>query len=474
MVQDFAHQSPAVFDAMRRIRRGAPPQGLRLARFTRQRTWLLTVLRAICRAPAAIPPPITDRTAFEVWLAGALARRGFADGVPNDLLGSIGLAETARYDEYGALNAIAHQLALAERLIRRRGINNTGEQHARLLLTICAWYADDAGLIDDAYELLDMPPGEATSKRLNALARATGDALIAREVRVDNPLLNHPFHHLLRHQDAQLFVRLAWLVIEARSALGGRPDSMAMLRAQGLHASAMQHAISATIALLCADGVLDDDERRLMEALIRMARLDATDIDMFEAELLEPVPIAHLAAALSDPIEQRGVMRILLFAANINGDNVPAERAFLETLRLAFGIPLEQYEQYELEALAACQQHAGLFDRLSRRGSIERLRRRFRRRLDDLVRDNAARIWGEVRETSELGQLLLKASTEQLTPAEQEKVNTQLIDLCKAVPALALFAVPGGSVLLPVLAKHLPFNILPSSYLDEQRFEADD
>ena len=445
-----------------------------MARFTRQRTWLLTVLRAICKAPIAIPPPVTDLIAFEVWLAGALARRGFADGVPNDLLGSIGLADSARYDEYGALNAIAHQLALAERLIRRRGLNDGGEQHARLLLAICAWYADKPALIDDAYELLDMPPGDATSKRFNALARATGDALMEREVRVDNPLLNHPFHHLLRHQDAQLFVRLAWWVVEARTELGGRPETTTMQRAQGLHASAMQNAISATIALLCADGQLDDDERRLMEALIRMARLDATDIDMFEAELRDPVPVDQLAGALSDRIEQRGVMRILLFAANINGDNVPAERLFLETLRVAFGITEDQYDQYELEALAACQANAGLFSRLSRRGTIERLRRRFRRRLDDLVRDNAARIWGEVRETSELGQLLLKASTEQLSPAEQEKVNTQLIDLCKAVPALALFAVPGGSVLLPILAKHLPFNILPSSYLDEQRFDADD
>ena len=319
-----------------------------------------------------------------------------------------------------------------------------------------------------------MPPGEATRKRLNALGRAMGDALMGREVRIDNPLLNHPFHHLLRHQDAQLFVRLAWQVVEARAEPGGRPADGVMQRPQGLHASAMQSAISATIALLCADGRLDDDERRLMEALIRMARLEATDIHMFEAELDDPVPIEQLAKVIVDPIEQRGVMRILLFAANINGDNVAAERAFLETLCAAFHISADDYAAYELEALAACQQHEGLFDRLSRRGTIERLRRRFNRSVDDLVRDNAARIWGEVRETSELGQLLLKASTEQLSAGEQEKVNTQLIDLCKAVPALALFAVPGGSVLLPILAKHLPFNILPSSYLDEQRFEGDD
>lgn len=446
-----------------------------MARFTRQRTWLITMLRAICSVEKRISPPIIDDGAFEQWLRGELARRGYADGRPSDVLDAFGMAESARYDEYGPLNAIAHQLALAERLIRRRGLHDGGELHARLLLAICAWYVDDPALVDDGYALLDVEVlDEDAVKQLNALARALGDQLLERQIRIDNPLLNHPFHHLLRYQDALLFTRLAWRVINARGEPGGRPTAQEMLRPHGLHATAMQHAISATIALLCADGQLDDDERRLMEALIKVARLEATDGDMFKAEQQAPMTAEALAGVIRDPIEQQGVMRILLLAANINGDNVPAERAFLETLRVAFGTTPEAYAQYELEALAACQQHEGLFRRLSRRGTIERLRQRFRDSLDDLVRDNAARVWGEVRETSELGQLLLKASTEQLTKEEREKVRVQVLDLAKAVPALALFVVPGGSVLLPLLARHLPFNILPSNYLDDQRFDPPD
>jgi len=32
------------------------------------------------------------------------------------------------------------------------------------------------------------------------------------------------------------------------------------------------------------------------------------------------------------------------------------------------------------------------------------------------------------------------------------------------VPALAIFAAPGGLLLLPLLAKLLPFNVLPSAW----------
>ena len=48
-------------------------------------------------------------------------------------------------------------------------------------------------------------------------------------------------------------------------------------------------------------------------------------------------------------------------------------------------------------------------------------------------------------------------------------MKVQLIDLAKAVPALAIFAAPGGMLLLPILAKVLPFNVLPSAWDAKER-----
>ena len=73
----------------------------------------------------------------------------------------------------------------------------------------------------------------------------------------------------------------------------------------------------------------------------------------------------------------------------------------------------------------------------------------------------------EIGETKELSELLLKATTKPLTVEEKQKVQDQLIDVAKSIPALAIFALPGGGILLPVLIKVLPFNILPSSFQDE-------
>ena len=71
----------------------------------------------------------------------------------------------------------------------------------------------------------------------------------------------------------------------------------------------------------------------------------------------------------------------------------------------------------------------------------------------------------QLRETGELGQLLTKAAAGKALDAEEKRrVRAHLIDLAKAVPALAIFAAPGGMLLLPVLAKLLPFNLLPSAW----------
>jgi hypothetical protein len=52
-------------------------------------------------------------------------------------------------------------------------------------------------------------------------------------------------------------------------------------------------------------------------------------------------------------------------------------------------------------------------------------------------------------------------------------MREQLVDVAKTVPSLAVFALPGGFILLPVVLKLLPFDLRPSSFRRrEQRFHA--
>ena len=80
-----------------------------------------------------------------------------------------------------------------------------------------------------------------------------------------------------------------------------------------------------------------------------------------------------------------------------------------------------------------------------------------------LISRNKKRLSKEINESKELMQLLLKSTKSDLDVTEKKKVKKQLLDICKTVPSLTIFLLPGGSLLLPILIKFIP-QILPSAF----------
>ena len=69
-----------------------------------------------------------------------------------------------------------------------------------------------------------------------------------------------------------------------------------------------------------------------------------------------------------------------------------------------------------------------------------------------------------------MAELLKKSATTELSEEEKTKVKKQLWDILKTIPAFAIFMLPGGSIILPILLKILPKELLlPSSYYDEDQ-----
>lgn len=76
---------------------------------------------------------------------------------------------------------------------------------------------------------------------------------------------------------------------------------------------------------------------------------------------------------------------------------------------------------------------------------------------------NKRRLTQEIMESGELVKLIAISTTRDLNSKEKKKVKTQLLDICKTVPSLTIFLLPGGSLLLPILIKFIP-QLLPSSF----------
>ncbi len=83
-----------------------------------------------------------------------------------------------------------------------------------------------------------------------------------------------------------------------------------------------------------------------------------------------------------------------------------------------------------------------------------------------LLQKNKLRLYQELSQSKEAMQLIKKSTTLKLSKEEKEKIKIQLLDICKSIPALAVFLLPGGALLLPLLIKLIP-DILPSAFRDD-------
>ncbi|NND87695.1 MAG: hypothetical protein HKM28_00445 [Flavobacteriaceae bacterium] len=86
-----------------------------------------------------------------------------------------------------------------------------------------------------------------------------------------------------------------------------------------------------------------------------------------------------------------------------------------------------------------------------------------------LILRNKDRLYTELIESKELLVLLSKSTLRELSKEEKKKVKEQLLDICKTIPSLTIFLLPGGTLLLPILVKLIP-KLLPSAF-NENRID---
>lgn len=80
-----------------------------------------------------------------------------------------------------------------------------------------------------------------------------------------------------------------------------------------------------------------------------------------------------------------------------------------------------------------------------------------------LITRNKSRLAKELANNGDLMLLLTHSTHRNLDAKEKKKVKKQLLEICKTIPSLTIFLLPGGTLLLPILIKFIP-QLLPSTF----------
>ncbi|HEX9050897.1 MAG TPA: hypothetical protein VF841_10230, partial [Anaeromyxobacter sp.] len=232
----------------------------------------------------------------------------------------------------------------------------------------------------------------------------------------------------------------------------GRLDPAALER-HAAYAAAESALLAETLAglLAAAEPV---DEKALAIRQDQLAWLGLPRATLKAARRAVATPRAPEGIARAAPERVRPFLAEQVFlgvmAARLGGE---AANQWVERFVAGTGLDTPALAAAKVEAAAQHGVHRVWFDALGGKPSTwKAFTREWESATDQLVErvgaavtDNLDAIVTEVRETGELGALLAKAAAGgTLTGDERRKVRAQLIDLAKAVPALAIFAAPGG------------------------------
>ncbi|HTP25103.1 MAG TPA: hypothetical protein VMK12_05505 [Anaeromyxobacteraceae bacterium] len=227
--------------------------------------------------------------------------------------------------------------------------------------------------------------------------------------------------------------------------------------------------VEALAAIAAAGGPADARRRRII--LSQVAHLGLGRDLARRARAAVQSPRGPIDLALATPDRLRAfLLEQLLLSEVASAQSSPSRADFVRAFAGAAEIPPEKVAALHSDAglLCADQQHWLESSPAEEEDWVKEwngVTDHLMDRVASLVTDNLEAIVTEFKKTGELGELLAKAAAGHgLSPEEKIKVKSQLLDLAKAVPALALFAAPGGMLLLPLLAKLLPFSVLPSAW----------
>jgi len=334
------------------------------------------------------------------------------------------------------------------------------EDHLLLLFAMLTGELDVAETLDTKLQ-----KGGQSTRRLQSKVEA---ALARRAISLaGDPVYGLVLHNGALYADAQMFGRQA-IDYFSRS----RFQRAAAQRRIDFAAKQKALLVKVLAGLSCADREPSYATRRaILRQVEDLALPAAIESDLKAAVKMSfehRLGVRTMVAEVRSKDMQHFILEQTLLASLVDGQRSRGERAFIQELAKALHVSEDELHRLELEMAEFYARHRSVVDVFTVSAAAGVMGEDFVSRIQETLEKNLGRLMQEVRETGDLAVLLAKAARGQtLTRDERRRMRAQLIDVAKAIPALAIFAAPGGVLLLIALSKVLPFSLLPSAFRDE-------
>ncbi|MFH1811727.1 MAG: hypothetical protein ABIJ09_23510 [Pseudomonadota bacterium] len=412
------------------------------------------------RVGRILRPWTTDRKgAAKRWIFWSLHRRGVAYGLPLARPELLNAVESGAWKEaFEPFLAIWCDLIIEIEAVSSSRVR-TEQVEAWLLCCLALLVEQDAM----AVQLFQVCQGHSLTRRQLTRIRSTLESMLAaRQYAVGNPLLGLPLRNGLLYSDARLVGRITLAV-----AASGGVDLEVLSKLRAFFQRERYMLVASLGALVAGGQGLPPEARRMAAGQLGGCGFSRGQVRALKRLLEQPLTASQVADMVEGRRSVGYLLEQVLLAAVIDGHIDRDERRFVDQLAAQLEVPDLQLRRIEVRVRRFVEAHRDLFDLFTETQYYGRLGGLVQKRVVGLVQRNLDALVTEIRQTGELATLLTRAAGgHSLDDSERARVREQLLDIVRAVPSLALFALPGGALLLPIVLRLLPWDLRPSAFRD--------
>jgi len=296
-----------------------------------------------------------------------------------------------------------------------------------------------------AYYNETQPEGSAFLKKMLPTATASHqlEGILGDRIRTNDNIISRSFSHILTN--ALLFMDV--LAFRQYLLKGERPQK---------YLKKLEETVVAIVNLALNSKQdktqYDDLLIRLFESSVRYTKLNNINVDSLDEAGFD---------YFESKSEKNYLLDIAAMAIWSDGRAQQSEIEFMYRLNDRLGLrddaPAESIASYDV-FIKMNKKHIPFFNYSN---PVKHFYDHAAQSVTNLIIRNKNRLVKELGNNGELVLLLTHSTHRNLSDREKKKIKKQLLEICKTVPSLTIFLLPGGSLLLPLLIKFIP-QLLPS------------
>jgi hypothetical protein len=227
-------------------------------------------------------------------------------------------------------------------------------------------------------------------------------------------------------------------------------------------------ALTAISLSAFSSGNIEEQEKGLFKIFLASACLPEDKKDIAMSQFRDGTYFSDFSLNIhKNWLFKRFLLDISALTVLSNQKVIFAEKIFLLELCEFLEIPRIELEETRVMAGTFVLNNNKKVSFLKSSSSYEKMFSSLSRRWIKVLGRNKDKLATELKQSKELIYLIKKSTSQELSKEEKELVKSQFLDIVKSMPSLAIFMLPGGALLLPLVLKIIP-DLIPSAFRENE------